>query len=73
MVRFPDEPPDDDEESPSHDPSPEEIVRRTESIRRGWSKAQRKRRRVHHQPTCWTPPTVLIADVSANVPSAQPN
>ena len=62
-----------DRDDPSpEDPSPEEIIQRAAAIRRGWSDAQRKRRRAKaHE--AWLPPLVAIADVAANMPTAASN
>ncbi len=52
------------------DPCAEEIARRAAEVRRGWSGAQRKRRRVYQQPTDWQLPVVSLADMAANLPSS---
>lgn len=67
MIALPDRIPEDNSET--NDPCPEEIARRAAAVRRGWSEAQRRRRRVQHKPSDWQPPLVFVADLNANLPS----
>ena len=72
MIAIGKEPPCKFDKSLPQDPSPEEIVRRAAAIRRGWTDAQRKRRRVTAEKH-WLPPWVAITDVAANLPSVPAN
>lgn len=71
MIAFRDQLPDEDldngEPLPS-DPTPTTIAQRAAAIRRRWSKAQRERRRVSKKASDWLPPTIVVSEMSADLP-----
>lgn len=65
MVAFSETEPDDPIERLPTDPSEEEIARRSELIRRNWSKSQVRRRRVNRQgQDGWRPPAIDVNDLN---------
>ena len=50
------------ERTPDSDPSPEEIRRQAEDIRRGWTPHELNRR-CHYKPVAWKPPLFAATEL----------